>query len=97
MKRIAVLAVGCGLLLGATGLVIATAERQEGPVFIPGGGPVSEDQIRQKLQADGWSDIAIIREGRYFETVASKNGQRAKIAVDAQTGRLRADDDDDDD
>ena len=96
MKRIAVWGIGLGLLLGATALVIATAERREGPPFLPGGGPVTEQQIRQKLQADGWSDVAIVRDGRYFEAVAAKDGQKTRIAVDAQTGRLRAADDDDD-
>jgi hypothetical protein len=97
MKKIIVWTVGLGLLFGAAGLAIAAAEQREGQQFITGSQPVAEDQVRQKLQAEGWSDIQIVRDGRYFEAIASKDGLTSRIAVDAQTGRLRADDDDDDD
>jgi len=59
--------------------------------------PVSEDQVRQKLQSDGWSNVRIVRDGWYFEAMVSKDGQTAKVAVNSRTGRLRADDDDDED
>jgi hypothetical protein len=95
MNRLLVLALGGGLLIGAAGLVIATAEQDRGP-FIGTGQPVTEDQVRQKLQSDGWSDVRIRREGRYFEATGTKDGQANQIAVDSQTGRLRADEDDDD-
>jgi len=49
------------------------------------------------LQSDGWSDVQITRGGRYFEVTANRKGAAKKLAVDAQTGRLRPDDDDDDD
>jgi hypothetical protein len=39
----------------------------------------------------------ILRRGRYYEAMASKDGQTEKITVDAQTGRLRGNDDEDDD
>jgi hypothetical protein len=73
------------------------AEPTRGPVFIPGDKPVTEDQVRQKLQSEGWSNIQIAREGRYLEATGSKDGQTNRLEVDPQTGRLRADDDDDDD
>lgn len=88
---------GAGLLIAATGLVIAMAEPSRGPTFIAGDQPVTEDQVRQKLQSDGWSNVQLVRSGRYLEAIASKDGQSSKIVVDSQTGRLRADDDDDDD
>ncbi len=96
MKRLVMWAIGGGLLVGATGLAILMAEQGKGPVFIAGDQPVTEDQVRQKLQSSEWSNIQIVREGRYFEAIASKDGQNSKIAVDSQTGRLRAADDDDD-
>jgi hypothetical protein len=80
----------------ATGVVIATAEPR-GPVFIAGDKPVTEDQIRTKLQADGYGDIRVVREGQYFDAVGAKDGKPAKLRIDARTGRLAADDDDDDD
>jgi hypothetical protein len=40
-----------------------------------------------------------MREGRYFETTGTKDGQTEKLVVDQQTGRLRAggEDSEDDD
>jgi hypothetical protein len=73
------------------------AEPNKGAAFIAGDHPVTEEQVRQKLQSDGWSNVQIVRNGRYFEAIAAKDGENSKIAVDSQTGRLRADNDDDDD
>jgi hypothetical protein len=97
MDRRWILAGGGLLLLGIAGIAMVTAEPSKGPVFIAGGQPVTEDQVRQKLQSDGWSNVQIVRDGKYFEAIGSKDGQATKVAVDAQTGRLRAADDDDDD
>jgi hypothetical protein len=74
--------------LGIAGVAIVTAELSKGPVFLAGDQPVTENQVRQKLQSDGWSNVQIVRDGRYLEAIGSKNGQRIKVAVDAQTGRL---------
>ena len=91
-----------GLLLGgavglvATGTVIALAETP-GPVFIPGDKPVNEEQVRTKLQGDGYADVRVVREGQYFQASGAKDGKTAKLRVDSRTGRLASDDDDDDD
>ena len=53
--------------------------------------------MRAKLQTDGWSDVRIVRDGRYFQVSAAKDGKAEQFAVDGQTGRLRASNDDDDD
>jgi hypothetical protein len=97
MDRRWILAGGGLLLLGIAGVAVVTAEPSKGPAFIAGDQPVSEDQVRQKLQSDGWSNVQIVRDGKFFEAIGSRNGQTTKVAVDAQTGRLRAADDDDDD
>jgi|tagenome__1003787_1003787.scaffolds.fasta_scaffold19635468_2 hypothetical protein len=81
--------------LAATGVVIATAETR-GPVFIAGDKPVTEEQVRSKLLGDGYADVRIVREGHYLEATGAKDGKAAKLLVDAQTGRLAHDDDDDD-
>lgn len=88
---------GSGLLaLGLIGGAIVSAEQEsKGTIFIAGDKPVSEEQVRQKLQADGWSNVQIAREGRYLAAAGSKDGQAAKVTVDSQTGRLPAADDDD--
>ncbi len=97
MSRLLLWSIAGGSVLAATVLAFVMAEPVRGPEFIPGDRPVTEDQVRQKLESDGWSNVQISHEGRYFEAVASKDGQNARFAVDSQTGRLRADDDDDDD
>ena len=85
------------VLAGITGIAMVTAGPSQGPAFIAGGQPVTEDQVRAKLQSDGWSNVQIVRDGRYIEAVGSKDGQTSKVVVNAQNGRLRATDDDDDD
>jgi UDP-N-acetyl-D-mannosaminuronic acid transferase (WecB/TagA/CpsF family) len=95
MRRDWILPGGGLLVLAMAGAAMVTAEPSKGPVFIAGDKPVTAGQVRQKLQSDGWSDVQIVRDGGYFEAMASKNGQTTKLAVDAQTGRLRGDDDDD--
>ena len=67
------------------------------PAFIAGDRSVTAEQVREKLQSDGWSDVVVSRNGKYIEATGSLNGEATKIAVDSQTGRLRAVDDDDED
>jgi hypothetical protein len=98
VRTIIVWSVSFAILAGAAGLKwVATAEPRLGPVFIAGDRAVTEDQVRSKLQEDGWSNIQIIRDGGYFGISGVKNGQPGKLAIDSRTGRLRANDDDDDD
>jgi phenylpropionate dioxygenase-like ring-hydroxylating dioxygenase large terminal subunit len=75
---------------------VATAQ-QQGLVFIAGDRPVTEDQVQSKLQAERWSNAQIEREGKYFGVSAMRNGQSGRLAIDSEPGRLRANDDDDDD
>jgi hypothetical protein len=77
--------------------MIANAQPAAAPAFIPGDRPVTAEQVREKLQTDGWSNVVVSRNGRYIEVTGSMNGQASKMAVDSQTGRLRAAADDDDD
>ncbi|MBS3647326.1 PepSY domain-containing protein [Pseudaminobacter sp. 19-2017] len=76
------------LLAVAAGLAIVLAQPRNETTFIPGDQPVSEAQVRQKLEADGWFNVQIVREGRYYEAIASKAGQSSKFVVDSQNGRL---------
>jgi hypothetical protein len=97
LNRLLVWGVASALLIGVVGVLVATAEQTKGPVFIAADQPVTEDQLRQKLQSEGYSNLQMLRQGRYIEAMGSKDGQTGRVTVDAQTGRLRADDDDDDD
>ncbi|MFX6991350.1 hypothetical protein ABTI34_17945, partial [Acinetobacter baumannii] len=58
--------------------------------------PVSEDQVRQKLLSGGWSNVQIVANGQYLEAIGLKDGQTTKVVVNAQTGRLRVPDEDED-
>src|SRR5262249_45100668 len=88
------------LIISAVNLTGVCAQQAPGgTALIAGDKPVTEDQVRARLQTDGWSDVGISREGDHFQVTASKNGQAGKLIVDAQTGRLldKPDNDDDDD
>jgi hypothetical protein len=97
MKRLIACVIGGALLAGSVGLMIANAQQAQAPALIAGDRPVTAEQVLEKLQTDGWSNVVISRSGRYIEVTGSRNGEVGKMAVDAQTGRLRADNDDDDD
>ena len=95
MKRIfAGLTAGTILVAGA-GFMIARAA-QSNAVFIAGDRPVSAEQVEAKLESDGWSNVVISNNGKYLEASGVLNGKASKIAIDSQTGRLRASDDDGD-
>ena len=96
MNRLVIIClIGGALLIGGIGLMAQA--QQAGPVFIAGDRPVTAEQVEAKLKADGWSNIVISREGRYMQVRGLLNGKAGEIAIDSQTGRLRANDDDDDD
>lgn len=81
------------VLVAIVTVIDLAKEREDGAVFIAGNGPITEDQVRQKMVTDGWTNVLITREGRYFQVMGSKDQQTTHLAVDSQTGRLRADDD----
>ena len=95
MNRLIIWVLG-GVLLAA-GFMIANAQQTSAPALIAGDHPVTAEQVREKLQSDGWSNVVVLRNGRYIEATGSMNGETSKMAIDSQTGRLRADNDDDDD
>jgi hypothetical protein len=94
-RRLVMALLGGTALVAATGVLIATAQSR-GAVFIAGDQPVTEVQVREKLQSDGYSNIQIVRQANFFEALGSKDGKTGKVLVDARTGRLADDDDDDD-
>ena len=98
MNRLIIWVLGGAMLAAAAGLMIANAQQSSPPVLIAGDHPVTAEQVREKLQSDGWSNVVVSRNGRYIEATGSLHGQSGKMAVDSQTGRLRdADGGDDDD
>jgi hypothetical protein len=83
-------------LVGAITAVDIVRERREGPVFISSTGPVTESQVRDKMATNGWINVEITREGRYFQVMGSKDRETGHFRVDSQTGRVRDDDADGD-
>ena len=90
-----------GVLIGAflgggLGALIALSNDSEGDIFISSDQPVTEDQVRAKLQAEGWAPIQVTRDERYIEVTASKDGRTARLMIDSLTGHLIADNRDED-
>jgi len=71
-------AIGGALLAGSVGLMIANAQQAQAPAFIAGDRPVTAEQVLEKLQTDGWSNVVISRNGRYIEVTGSMNGETGK-------------------
>jgi hypothetical protein len=99
MKK-ALIAVVVGSLVVAGAAVICAADSSSGTNLILGNGPITEQQIRDKLSADGFSNTQISPQGSLFETIATKNGRAVRLEIDSQSGAVfqaRGADDDDDD
>jgi len=99
MNRWIVPIISAAILVSAAGVakMYAAVQGQPAAVFIAGDQPVSEQQVQTKLQSDGWVDVRTTQEGNYIRATGSVNGEPRTIIVDARTGRLRDDADDDDD
>jgi hypothetical protein len=103
MKKWIVPIVSAAFLIGAAGIANLVAQVQQGAtrVFIPGDQPVSEEQVRSKLQSEGWAGVLVTREGRYLRATGAVDGKFRTVVIDSTTGRLgqaedERDDDDDD-
>lgn len=81
------------LIGGGVGFLIANAD--EGPIFIASDQPITTVQVREKLTNDGWLNIQIEQQGRYFTATGTKDGSSRKLMIDSLTGQLIADEDDD--
>lgn len=59
---------------------------------IPSAGQVlDEDQIRQKLREEGYSEVTELRlQGPSYEAKATKDGRSVNLTVDARTGSIRS-------
>jgi hypothetical protein len=82
------------VLGGGLGVLIATAEDREGLIFIASNQAVTEAQVRDELQSEGWTDIRIMRQGLYLEAAGSQGGCLKRIMINSASGRLVADDSD---
>ena len=79
---------------GAVAALVAVSD--EGDVFIASDQRITEEQVRAKLQSEGWADIKTSRDDRYIHATASKNGRTGRLTLDSLTGQLITDDRDED-
>jgi hypothetical protein len=100
MKRTLIAAIIGGFILAGAASMYAATDFSEGRL-ISGTGPITEQQIRDNLTADGFSNIQISPQGSLFETTATKGGRTLRLEIDSRSGTVfqarSADDDGDDD
>jgi len=60
--------------------------------------PMTDAQIQQKLQSEGYANVQVTKHDRErVDVTATKNGKAEKLSVNSQTGTLTPDTDKDDD
>jgi hypothetical protein len=98
MKRRLLAATGLlGLTIIGDASLYAAAESPKRD-FDLGSGPVTEQKMRDKLAAAGFSNIRI-NPRNFFDTVATRDGRTLSMVIDPQSGtaiRIGNDDDADD-
>jgi hypothetical protein len=81
--RLSAFAFGTILLVGMPGLVRAET-------------PMTDAQIQQKLQSEGYSNIKVTEHDKsHIDVTATKNGKTEKLAVNPSTGAVTQDQDKD--
>jgi predicted aspartyl protease len=94
--RFSATALGTALLLAAASTAIAAAPEASGPVTKAQATAMSDTQVRQAVEAQGYSNVRITdRDKGHIDVTASKDGKPAKLAVNPQTGQVTPDTDND--
>jgi hypothetical protein len=88
MRKITLAAITVAVAAGAAS--IYAASNSSGGRLISGSGPITEQQIRDKLTADGFSNIQITLKGSVFETVATKDGAPGRTGNRCAVGNCPA-------
>src|SRR5215831_3339140 len=98
MNRWVISIVTAAVIIGG-GVLVKVMAQSPGKILIAGDQPVTEEQVRTKLAAEGWTGVKTKQEGSNIQVTGTYNGQPQRIVVDSRTGRVQAaaDDDDDDD
>lgn len=83
------------LVLGPAGLASAAGNQSTKG---SGASAMSDAQIKQKLESEGYSNVQIKEHDKnHVDVTATKNGKSEKLAVNPQTGQSTADTDEDKD
>jgi hypothetical protein len=91
-------AILCQTLLAALPGLALTAETKATAELVTTvqGTRMTDAQVRQKLKADGYTDIQITARDRdHVEVRATKNGNTEKLAINAITGAVMPDNEND--
>jgi hypothetical protein len=96
--RLFATALTIAVLAGWTGMALAAENNQfTGPVTQVQATPVSDAEIRQILEAEGYANVQIKeRDNKRVEVTATKDGRTSKLSINPQTGEVQSDSDDDD-
>ncbi len=97
--KLLIAAAAFSLALG--GAAMAQTGSQSGPMTRPSATPqgtapgqsgtiLSENDIRTKLQAEGYSNISgLKREGNMYSAKGMKDGRAVDLTIDARNGKIR--------
>jgi len=87
------------LALPLSALLVSGAALAQGtsPSATGQSGTMSDSQIRQQLESQGYSNVKITQHDKnHVDVTASKSGQAQKLVVNPQTGQASPDTDNDD-
>lgn len=87
------------LMAGSPGVALAAGDMATaGPVTTVQATAMTDAQVQQKLQSEGYTNIQVTKhEGDHIDVKATKNGKAEKLAVNPQTGAVMPETDRDDD
>jgi preprotein translocase subunit SecF len=97
--RPSIAALGLILLIGSSGLVLAAGSTATaGLVTTVQSATMTDAQIQQKLQSEGYTDVRITEhDSGHINVLATRNRKAEKLVVNPQTGAAMPDNDDDND
>ena len=89
-NRVLMGVIAAAVLVAIVTVIDFAKERKDGPVFIAGNGPITEDQVRQKMMADAWTQRAdqsggALLPGDGIEKTADRS-PRGRLADRSSTG-----------
>lgn len=82
--------------IGAAGAQTNPSNPLDRPTTTPGGSAagqsgtiMSEGDVREKLMAEGYTDVGNVkREGNIYTTDAMKGGSKVSLSIDARDGKI---------
>ena len=95
--RLSASLLGVSLLAVSAGTAIAAGDQSTRSATNIQAATMSDTQIRQKLESEGYSNVRITDHDKsHVDVTAARNGKSAKLAVNPQSGQVTPDTDNDD-